>query len=710
MSSEAQRKIKAILAQMPLFQGVEGIEAAEDKIALVCKEYNYALPAAQHLFLQATKCDRNDQLERAIELFQAAIDHCNDDMVQKLHIFCLLGSLYTDREEYYHAYEVYKELLDNIHCLDDNYRSLAYTNISDFHLCLEQYQQALEIGQLGSDCADKVSHRANQAICLLNMGYALSHLQQPKQAIANCQQALELGFEFGYVRVQAIAYGYMAQIRARHFKGGDPKEVIDLFEQAEHLYESLFDSHNRSENQVYYIEFISQYGDQTLALERAEYWFTQLTPEENYGLYAKLCQTLVSLLQQQQSWRRLSDVQHQYIKASQAHLNSIKQKQNLTFLKQIEQATTDNNELVAKQIQQHMGVVTEVGQYIATSANLTDNLAVIYEKVCSIFPTDEFGIALYNEETQWLDYCYFYDYDGPVPNYKVDCAHEESMGSYVVKHKRTVHLNRIDESSINAFVPADKREEKDCVHFIPEKQVQSLILAPICLGDKVLGILSLQHHLTDQYHQYHCNLFEQLASFIAIALENHVQRHHLQQANLKLDTMSKTDPLTGLFNRYQLDHITPQLIERSTQANDNLAVIVLDIDYYKGYNDFHGHHKGDLALQAVAKQMSSVFSQDNNYLFRYGGDEFLILCLGLSQEQLEAKLYQLSDGIRELALSNPLSKCSPCVTLSIGAANFTHISHSQHPFASLFTVADEQLYKAKKSGRNQIFTTRCTLD
>lgn len=356
-----------------------------------------------------------------------------------------------------------------------------------------------------------------------------------------------------------------------------------------------------------------------------------------------------------------------------------------------------------------MGVVTEVGQYIATSANLTDNLAVIYEKVCSIFPTDEFGIALYNEETQWLDYCYFYDYDGPVPNYKVDCAHEESMGSYVVKHKRTVHLNRIDESSINAFVSADKRQEKDCVHFIPEKQIQSLILAPICLGDKVLGVLSLQHHLTDQYHQYHCNLFEQLASFIAIALENHVQRQHLQQANLKLDTMSKTDPLTGLYNRYQLDHITPELIEHSTQAQSNLAVIVLDIDYYKGYNDFHGHHKGDLALQAVAEQMTSVFSQENNYLFRYGGDEFLILCSGLSPAQLETKLQQLSDGVKQLALRNPLSQCSQYVTLSIGAANFTHISRSDHPFASLFTVADEQLYKAKKSGRNQICTINYTL-
>lgn len=701
MSTIANQKIQALLAQIQLYHGIDGLLRLEESVNAICDKYQCPLPLAQKHFLTGMKHDRLDQLDAAIEQYHLCLSQCSEsDIILNLHVHIVMGSIYADREDYNEAHRIYQVVLDKVHFLDDNYLAFAYTNISDFYLCLKQYESAYQLATLGEKSGRIVGNSVNQSICLLNMGYALGHLGQHSQAVKHIEQAKAIAKTLTNTRNEAIAYGYLGQVKSLA-NSYEKSEVIANFEQAETLFQKVFDAHNQTENLIYFAAYLEQQGEDIRALEICSQLKDKIDPLSNYGFFETLYKTQIKLAEKRQDYGELLKLQREYIAAGEHALNRAQQREYVGILNNVAQINAEQDRLLLSRMEEQIGLITEVGQYIATNENIKEHLPFIYNKVCSIFPSEEFGIALYDEASQILSYDYFYDQDGFVESTSIDCSQERSVGSYVVTNKVTVHLNRIVEESFDVIVPKQYREANDKVQYnSKEKPVQSIMLTPIMLGNKVLGVLSVQHALPDQYQQVHRNLFEKLASFIAIALENHVQRQELRQANMMLDELSKTDPLTKLYNRYQLDKIGPKLVHSATSNEQNLSVVMIDIDYYKGYNDFHGHQAGDKALTQLAAQMRSAFSSEDDYLFRYGGDEFLVLCGNQSTHEINSKIETLQKAVRALELTNPLSHCSQYLSLSIGAANYTQMPNNYATFELLFNLADKELYKAKQKGRN----------
>ncbi|TFH89848.1 diguanylate cyclase [Vibrio ouci] len=700
MSSAALQKIQALLAQMQIYYGVEGFLRLEAAIKEICLEYDFPLPLAHKHFLAGLHHDRHDQLDEAITQYNLSLSHCTmADKLLGLHVHILMGSIYADREDYHQAHQLYSYVLDNTHFLDNNYRAFAYTNISDFHLCLKQYESALKLASLGEQSARTVGNHVNQSICLLNMGYALGYLGQSTEAVKYIKQAKQIANSMNNTRVEAISNGYLAQVMSVN-EGFPLQTVIEYFEQAEELYKLVIDTHNRQENLVYFAQYLEKHGLD----ERAEQICRELTSKidanSSFSFFEIVYSTLIHLAVKQNLQPEVIALQGALNKATKAALARSQDKEYSAILTNVKQSAAAQERLLLEQMEEHIGLITEIGQHIATSDSIKQQLPFIFDKIGAIFPTDEFGIALYDSNSQILSYDYFYDRDGFVESTSIDCNREYSVGSYVVQTKTTVHLNHIVEESFDSMVPTEDRQKVDSIHYDRSKPVQSIILTPITLGNRVLGVLSIQHKLADQYQQYHRNLFEQLASFIAIALENHVQKQRLQQVNRQLEVLSQTDPLTGLYNRYQLDTIGPELTQHAANKQNNLAVIMIDIDYYKGFNDFYGHQMGDRALTEVAAAMKTTFSSSNDHLFRYGGDEFLILCDNQSLQEIEDKLLTLQKSIESLSLSNPRSACSQLLTLSIGAVNFMQVESKHVSFNLLCNLADKELYKAKQRGRN----------
>ncbi|RTZ17486.1 GGDEF domain-containing protein [Vibrio aquaticus] len=700
MSIVALQKIQALFAQIQLYHGVEGVAYLEESVSAICHQYDFVLPPAHEHFLLGMKFDRLDQLDKAIEHYQTCLSFCTSkDELLSLHVYIVLGSIYADREDYQRAHRIYRRVLDKVHLLDDNYLAFAYTNISDFYLCLKQYDSALQLAMLGEQSGRVIGNYVNQAICLLNMGYALGHLSRAQEALVYLEQSREIARSIKNQRIEAIAHGYFAQVMSLCDQY-PPTQVISHFEQAEALYLSVHDKHNRQENLVYFGAYLEKIEQDERSLEICHSVESEIDPESSFGFFEVLHTTLIKLAKKQGRYDDLIRLQSRYITATQSAFSKAQQRENDAILNTVEQATVEQERVMLAQMEERIGVITEIGQYIATTDNLKENLPFIYDMIGSIFPAEEFGIALYNEANQILSYDYFYDDDGFVESTMVDCAKEHSIGSYVVQNNTTVYLNRIVEESFDSMVPKEYRQDKDNVYYDDSKPVQSILLTPITLKNRVLGVLSIQHSRADQYQQYHRSLFEKLASFIAIALEHHVQRHKLHQANKQLEIMSQTDPLTKLYNRYQLDSIGPELTHTAAQHHHNCAVVMIDIDYYKGYNDFHGHLMGDRALTQVAKQMKTVFSSNDDHLFRYGGDEFLILCYNQSDKEIESKLSALQESIKTLKLTNPLSQCNQYLTLTMGGANYTQVESRYMAFDLLCNLADKELYKAKQRGRN----------
>lgn len=164
-----------------------------------------------------------------------------------------------------------------------------------------------------------------------------------------------------------------------------------------------------------------------------------------------------------------------------------------------------------------------------------------------------------------------------------------------------------------------------------------------------------------------------------------------------MEKLSRTAPLTGLQNRHQLSDLFHQSVDNAVAQNSSFTLALIDIDHYKLFNDTYGHQTGDKALRVVANLLNNSFSEQDSHLFRYGGDEFLLLVNGLDKTTLNARLSALPNDCRQLSIDG----VNTPLTLSIGAAHQSRPKRSTN-FSQLFDVADEALYRVKDRGRDSI--------
>ena len=172
------------------------------------------------------------------------------------------------------------------------------------------------------------------------------------------------------------------------------------------------------------------------------------------------------------------------------------------------------------------------------------------------------------------------------------------------------------------------------------------------------------------------------------------QRLEIEDQNKKLDYIANHDALTGLGNRYCLDHYVADLVKNG--ARHRAAVLMIDIDFFKQYNDTFGHLKGDQCLRKVAETMEKLAVPGK--LFRYGGEEFLCLMTDLA-EWGDGYLTSIALcwGVEGLEL--PAADTQKNVTVSVGCTE--GIMASQEDFMNLLNQADKALYTAKNTGRNR---------
>ncbi len=176
----------------------------------------------------------------------------------------------------------------------------------------------------------------------------------------------------------------------------------------------------------------------------------------------------------------------------------------------------------------------------------------------------------------------------------------------------------------------------------------------------------------------------------------------LKKANRKLANLSALDGLTGIPNRRRLDDFLAQEWRRAQRNAQPLSLIMVDIDFFKDYNDHYGHLVGDDCLKQVAKALGSAIKRPSDLLARYGGEEFLAVLpdTGIGGAKLVAQA--LMDAVEKLKILHKASVVSTHVTISQGLA--TTLPNSGSSPEELLDAADKVLYMAKRSGRNQIKT------
>jgi len=177
-------------------------------------------------------------------------------------------------------------------------------------------------------------------------------------------------------------------------------------------------------------------------------------------------------------------------------------------------------------------------------------------------------------------------------------------------------------------------------------------------------------------------------------------QRQLETVNLKLLHLSTHDSLTNIPNRYRFDQAFNDEWHRTGRDKTPLSVIMIDIDFFKRYNDTLGHQMGDKCLANVAAVLAGSMHRPADMLARYGGEEFVALLPGTDAKGAQSMAEKMRAGIESMQLPHPDSPISSFVSISLGVATTTaDKSKSEH---DLLQAADAALYAAKQGGRNQI--------
>jgi diguanylate cyclase (GGDEF)-like protein len=170
----------------------------------------------------------------------------------------------------------------------------------------------------------------------------------------------------------------------------------------------------------------------------------------------------------------------------------------------------------------------------------------------------------------------------------------------------------------------------------------------------------------------------------------------------ELRALTITDPLTGLHNRRHFDIVCASEWERARRDQRPLAVLFVDVDHFKSYNDCHGHRAGDDCLAAVGKAVGESLQRPADLAARYGGDEFVVLLPDTDTDGALDVARRVLAAIDALAIPHGVSP-SGRVTSSIGVAQ--QIPGTNHTSQELLERADRALYAAKQAGRNSIMAS-----
>jgi two-component system chemotaxis family response regulator WspR len=176
-------------------------------------------------------------------------------------------------------------------------------------------------------------------------------------------------------------------------------------------------------------------------------------------------------------------------------------------------------------------------------------------------------------------------------------------------------------------------------------------------------------------------------------------QRQLEESNAELKRLSSLDGLTGIANRRRFDEYLDEEWRRAQRNNSFLAMILIDIDYFKTYNDNYGHQSGDDTLKQVAATLKNTVQRPGDLVARYGGEEFVVVLPSTDLAGTLVVAERLRATIEALQIPHVLSQCTNVITISLGAVSMRPPVNGVP--ADIISEADKALYAAKKGGRNR---------
>lgn len=317
---------------------------------------------------------------------------------------------------------------------------------------------------------------------------------------------------------------------------------------------------------------------------------------------------------------------------------------------------------------QETAILYEVSRTFISTLDFNALLTNILKRLTETFGYLNLAIFLVDEERKELKLCSYINYPETIRNIQI------RIGSTGI----TGHVAATREMYYSPDVSKDP-------YYIPgDKEAKSEVCFPLMIGERLIGVLDVESHEIDGFTPDDIRILSTLSAQIAIALEN--ARLYEEAKRLSL-----TDPLTGLPNRRSFEIMIETELRRAERYRRPFALLMMDFDNFKSYNDKFGHSAGDDILKKFSNLMKETI-RDVDFLGRYGGDEFIAV---LPETDANFALV-VAERIRKKIESENLD---PPVTLSIGISVFPKDAREKQ---KLIDLADHACYEAKEMGGNRV--------
>ncbi len=349
----------------------------------------------------------------------------------------------------------------------------------------------------------------------------------------------------------------------------------------------------------------------------------------------------------------------------------------------------------------------EIATQLSAERDIDRLLTLIIEQTNFLLNSDRSSLFLVNEEESCLQSKIAQGLKEKVIRVPMD----RGVTGWVARNREILNLSdaQQDERLFTSNYMSDEEEEV--------YPVRSMLCVPLLDGDqKLYGVIQTMRLQVNPYTQEDEALIRAVASQATVAIHNALLNKQMEEANATLERkvqkrtealreknklleqIAITDALTGAYNRRYFEQVLLQEQRLSDRYGSEFSIVMFDIDHFKQINDSYGHDAGDAVLNQLAERTRQTL-RNCDYLFRYGGEEFVLLLprTGLSGGQL------LAERLREVIAGHAfehLQQSLPDITISLGVATWKEQRDEKGD--QLLRHADQALYHSKESGRNRV--------
>lgn len=588
-----------------------------------------------------------------------------------------IGALFVNNKDYEMSLECYM-LSEKYAKQEKDKRVLPtlYDNIAELYLVSGQYNE----GKHYIKIAERYAKEDDSPIRALNHNINKWRYALHEQDENACEEYYQLIGEllkempYGNDYILGVLASFDALVAMNR-----PSEAVDNIVNAIGLLEKVDDHQNLKKFYYHLIDYYDKTGNRE---ERSKYidalYKSDVILQES--IYSSRLKDLQSYSQTYKKWK-----------------TELREKE-----KTVVELNVENVQLQA--VNNNLRSIHDIGISILSTTEFEEIFHILFSRVNELFEIDEFVIATMADSNDHLVFSYAsHDDEFKILKKELPLTNNESLTVKCFANNKEIVIHDLEREFPELYDTYSKKGTN----------LSSLMYLPIVVNGRPFGVLSIQHRQRNVFTSIHVEVFRLLATFASVSFKNAKQlsrltgevnkrrviQEELESINEKLDYLAHYDVLTDVHNRRTFEKKYKACFQDALKSQQPLTVIILDIDCFKQYNDYYGHLMGDNCIIAVAEELRTTLKRPQDFVARYGGDEFVIILPDTDRIVGEAISKALVESVACLKIPHEKSTVSNKVTISLGAVSGIVIKKltSSH----MLTIADQALYKVKRDmGRN----------